>query len=346
MSRQFFAVVAVALWLCGPGCRSAHLKMDQDCMRAALLDLYTNQIMDNLIRASNGYPIVQLDYSDITGTVTQNANASYGGNQTLQTARNELGVTTLRQFTNFFEYSIGGSQENQLTITANPVLNNNEVYNAYLEFLEKPERFIASDEPPPPGAAHIVRCAPAAPCESGCEPCKGKSCVKKMYFWVPCEYRYDFLRLALVTTVQRGQPLEVPDFFEVAVEKAEDTTPENLKKKKQTRFTLHFNKRIPNDSGELRVTVDDATHRFRLDRYTDPVDGAVVKKGDKIDRLWLLLTPDDPSGLTADQLKAALDGKKVRVDLDSYRPTLPTTEDLLKSIRRNVGLIRLQQFSR
>jgi hypothetical protein len=46
------------------------------------------------------------------------------------------------------------------------------------------------------------------------------------------------------------------------------------------------------------------------------------------------------------QLKAALEGRKVRVDLDSYRPTLPTTEDLLKSIRRNVGLIRLQQLNR
>jgi hypothetical protein len=163
---------------------------------------------------------------------------------------------------------------------------------------------------------------------------------------VPCEYRYDFLRLALVTTVQRGQPLELPEFFEVMIEKAEDTTPENLKKKKQTRFTVYFDKRIPNDSGELRVTVSDATHRFRLDRYTDLVDGAVVKRGDKIDRLWLLLTPDDPSGLTANQLQAALEGRKVRVDLDSYRPTLPTTEDLLKSLRRNVGLIRLQQRSR
>jgi hypothetical protein len=315
-------------------------------MRTALLDLYTNQIMDNLIRAYNGYPIVQLDYSDITGTVTHNSNASHGGNQSLETLRNEFAITTLRQFTSFFEYSIGGSQENQLTITANPVLNNNEVYNAYLEFLQKPERFIATDEPPPPGAAHIVRCAPAAPCDVGGEICKGKGCVKKKYFWVPCEYRYDFLRLALVTTVQRGQPLEVPEFFEVTVEKAEDTTPENLKKRKQTRFTLYFDKRIPNDSGELRATAGDATHRFRIDRFTDPIDGAVVKRGDKIDRVWLFLTPDDTSGLTANQLQAALDGRKVRVDLDSYRPTLPTTDDLLRSIRRNVGLIRLQQVNR
>jgi hypothetical protein len=346
MYRQFFAIIAVAACAFASGCRSAQLKKDQDGMRGALLDLYTDQIMDNLIRAHNGYPIVQLDYSDMTGTVTHNSNASYGGNQNLQTERNEFGLTTLRQFTNFFEYSLGGSQENQLTITANPVLNNNEVYNAYLEFLEKPERFVASDDPPPPGAAHIVRCAPASPCEPGYEPCKGKKCDKKKYYWVPCEYRYDFLRLALVTTVQRGQPLEVPDFFEVTVEKAEDTTPETLKKKKQTRFTLYFDKRIPNDSGELRVTAGDATHRFRLDRHTDPVEGALVRKGDKIDRLWLLLTPDDSSGMTAAQLKAALEGKKVRVDLDSYRPTLPTTEDLLKSIRRNVGLIRLEQVNR
>jgi hypothetical protein len=149
MNRQFVAFVAVAACSFASGCRSAQLEKDQDCMRGALLDLYTNQIMDNLIRSYNGYPIVQLDYSDITGTVTQNGNASYAGNQNLQTERNEFGVTTLRQFTNIFQYSIGGSQENQLTITANPVLNNNEVYNAYLEFLEKPERLIVSDKPPP-----------------------------------------------------------------------------------------------------------------------------------------------------------------------------------------------------
>src|SRR6516164_8089761 len=108
MSRRYFAVGAAALCLCGPGCRSAQLRHDQDCMRTALLDLYTNQIMDNLIRAYNGYPIVQLDYSDITGAVTHNSNASHGGNQSLETLRNEFAITTLRQFTSFFEYSIGG----------------------------------------------------------------------------------------------------------------------------------------------------------------------------------------------------------------------------------------------
>ncbi len=346
MYRLFVVLLLAPTCYLAFGCRSAQLKRDQDHMRCALLDLYTNQIMDNLIRAHNGYPIVQLDYSDITGTITQNGNGSFGGNQTLQTERNELAITTLRQFTNFLEYSVGGSQENQLTITSNPVLNNNEVYNAYLEFLVKPERFIVSDEPPPDGAAHIVRCAPARPCDSVCEPCKWRKCAKKKYYWVPCEYRCDFLRLALVTTVQRGQPLEVPEFFEVTVDEAEDTTPPNLKEKNQTRFTLHFNKRLPNDSGDLRVTVNDVTHRFRLNRYTDRVDGEVVPKGDKIDRLWLLLTPDDPSRMSAADLKSALEGKKVRIDLDSYRPTLPTTDDLLHSIRKNVGLIRLQQVNR
>src|SRR5438046_1026750 len=65
------------------GCAVYDLHRDQDQMRQALLDLYTDQIMDNLIRASNGMPIVQLDYSNATGTITCKQNASFGEDQTV-----------------------------------------------------------------------------------------------------------------------------------------------------------------------------------------------------------------------------------------------------------------------
>ena len=92
-------------------------------------------------------------------------------------------------------------------------------------------------EPPPPGAAHIVQCS-----KLGCCDCAGK------YYWVPCEYRHDFLRLALVTTVQRGQPLSTPEFFENTVAKVEDAV-------EPKGFTvIYLKKRIPNDGGVLSVT--------------------------------------------------------------------------------------------
>jgi hypothetical protein len=305
-------------------------------MRTVLLDLYTDQVMDNLIRTSNGMPIVQLDYSDITGTVTQSSNASYGGEQTLGTDRNDVGLIVLRSFSNMFNYGIGGSNENQLTISANPVLNNNEVYNAYLEFLAKPERLVMSCEPPPPGAAHIVRCVPQS-CGHGLKHSK-----EKLYYWVPAEYGTDFFRLSMVTTVQRGQPLSTPEFFENTIEDAIVSTPEG--DKKHTRLTLVFEKSLPNDNGLMRVPMGDTTLTLRLSRFTTKVDGEEVPSGKMTTQLWILLPQKEVPELTAEKLRPMLLGKKVRIDLDNYRPTLTTTEDLFKSVRRNVNLIRLNQI--
>src|SRR5258708_623877 len=60
------------------GCVVPELRNDQDKIRSALLDLYTNQIIDNLIRASDGMPIIQLDYTNATGTVTLKETANAG----------------------------------------------------------------------------------------------------------------------------------------------------------------------------------------------------------------------------------------------------------------------------
>ena len=64
------------------GCRSQQLACDQDQFRSRILELYTNQIMDNLVRVDQGLPIVQMDYTNITGTVTQNATAGFSNTQT------------------------------------------------------------------------------------------------------------------------------------------------------------------------------------------------------------------------------------------------------------------------
>src|SRR5436190_17301613 len=52
------------------GCAVKQLNADHDKIRTALLDLYTNQIIDNLVRASHGLPIIQLDYTNATALVT------------------------------------------------------------------------------------------------------------------------------------------------------------------------------------------------------------------------------------------------------------------------------------
>jgi len=326
------------------GCRSYQLRNDQDKMRQALLDLYTNQLMDNLVRAHNGLPFVQLDYTNMTGTVTQDASGSFNQDQTLANNRSAV-AATVRNFTNVVRVGLSSSERMQLTITGSPVLNNNEVYNAYLEFLGKPERFVVTSEPPPPGAAHIVRCSTLGCCEGG-----------KRYYWVPCEFRYDFLRLALVTTVQRGQPLSTPDFFENTITRVEDA----LEPKGYT--ILYLKKHIPNDRGKLTVTLGDEIYELGFEMWPQAtkIKGEEFKRGTKIDRLLLEIPVDKKTGqvfrkqgqedipgrLMLPEFKKAIEGKNVRIDLTYFRPTLPTSEDLLQAIRHEVGLIRLEQVGR
>ena len=340
--RRIALVIVGAMIFSGMGCRAHQLRHDQDKMRHALLDLYTNQLMDNLIRAYNGMPIVQLDYTNMTGTITQDANGSFGEMQTLETQRNPA-LTTLRRFVNVTNFGLGAAEKAQLTVTANPVLNNNEVYNAYLEFLSKPERFMVTCDPPAPCAAHIVRHACAACCEG------------KRYFWIPCEYRHDFLRLALVTTVQRGQPFSVPEFYDPKVTRVEDV------EGAPGFIYIFLSKPIPNDDGKLSVTLAGEPYELAFEVIRRKIDDKDMKYGQKTDRLLLKLPTNkdgfvirmqkDPDNLVAGKLKAddfkvLLVNQQVRIDLSHYKPTIPTTEDLIGAIRHEVGLIRLEQIGR
>lgn len=79
------------LYLCLPaltGCAAHQIQNDNEKIRATLLNLYTNQVMDNLVRASNGLPIIQLDYTNASATVTVENTASL--NNVLTTTNNNV----------------------------------------------------------------------------------------------------------------------------------------------------------------------------------------------------------------------------------------------------------------
>src|SRR6267378_192499 len=71
----------VGILLCGTalsGCAVHETHKDHDLIRTTLLELYTNQIMDNLVRTANRFPIIQLDYNNASTQVTITNNI--GGN--------------------------------------------------------------------------------------------------------------------------------------------------------------------------------------------------------------------------------------------------------------------------
>src|SRR5262249_26280138 len=97
-------------------------------------------------------------------------------------------------------FMVGANQNNQLSINASPVLDNDEVYHEYLLFAGDPQKFIVTPDPPPPGAAHV--CA----------------CWNEQYYWVPVDQAEAYQRLALGVTVTRGKGLTtVRDYFVATV---------------------------------------------------------------------------------------------------------------------------------
>ena len=238
-----------------PGCAVHAVHKDHDLIRTTLLDLYTNQIMDNLVRASNGMPIIQLDYTNAAAQVTI-TNTIGGSDSQVTSTSNVLGlpVATLSATRSIMTTLMGNASNmnsNQIGITATPVTTSNEVYDAYLQYLDEtrnPGSLMVSDEPPKPGIAHI------------CKKYHGK------YYYVPMAYRKLFFELSLLTTAQRGKALQAPDkFFTVTLnERVEDKDNPTFPGSGRV-FTYKIDdQKIPIDSGDLTLDNDKAGTRFKI----------------------------------------------------------------------------------
>jgi hypothetical protein len=196
------------MWRCLPilgilvftvGCVNHQVYRDQDKMREVLLDLYTNQIMENLIRAKKGLPIVQVDYDKAFAQVTLKESSSLSDAGALTTSTSLATATkTLTTFVTGVNTLVGSGtldHTNQVSVASSPVINMDPVFDAYAEFLSYEDSLQVSCDPVPEGVAHICRR------------------VGKEYYWVPMNYQKQFLYLALVTTAQRGGALPAMDPF-------------------------------------------------------------------------------------------------------------------------------------
>ena len=311
------------------GCATTEVKVDQDKIRTALIDLYTNQVIDNLILAANGLPFVQLDYTNATATVTVSENGSIGGNQEVDATRPlnpaaRLAAVT-RSITTSWNYSAGAMNSNQVSLTANPAINNNEVYDAYLEFLTLPGSLRVSCNPPPPGAAHL------------CRKWKGN------YFWVPTEFRTEFLRLSLLTTVQRGKRLlPVPDYYAVQLVEITDSAQDDFQKPSGAMdLTIKLDGKVPNDEGRLVLDLDGKAEEFSV----KPFQGTGSPIPIMTDQIVIVFNPKKhPDLATVDALKGKFH-TGVKLYLRHSRPdSPPSTDDLLQNVRFQLEQIRFNQL--
>jgi hypothetical protein len=337
-------LVALALVFGCLGCRSQQLAHDQDHIREAVMDLQTNQIMDNLIRARKGLPILQLDYLHMTGTVTDTGSATAGDSYT------SVRATAAKTLTNVFSFNATGSQVNQLTITAEPVTTAPEVYNAYLEFLKDPNHLVETRCPPPPNAAVIVRCC-AADC---CGVCPPKRNQPRVYYSVPRIYKDDFFKLALYTVALRGQPVAVSPDFDVTITGFD---PRDMHPDKAGTYYVGFtiDKKIPNDDGYLIATINGM--RFENNNglkvlYTGSdhaISGKPLTK-DQQSTGFVLVFNAKQLGLPAEvklditDVVDSLTDQKVGIRLKTFLPGGSQTDRLLEDVRSQLELSRLNQL--
>jgi hypothetical protein len=288
MSRCLLFVLT--LIVAADGCAVRALNRDQDQIRSALLDLYTNQIMDNLIRAHNGMPIIQMDYTNAQGTVTvKGTGVLSGGGSSTRAAI----VTTVRNIMG----SLTGEASNQVTVVGTPVTTHNEVYNAYLEYLSLPGSLMVTDSPPPPHAAHLCR--------------RDGNC----YYWIPREYARQFLRLSLLTTAERGQALLPPDeFYAVTIQKP--IAPPRNASSTSYYVTLPIDKPIPNDSGYFAFSDSKAAQPQPPSPATISSDDASAKAAESL-----------PEGSQTKNTAPSTDTKSELVDTEFAFSNAPPSDD-------------------
>jgi hypothetical protein len=306
----------------------SEVQCDQDKIRHALIDLYTNQIIDNLILAANGMPFIQVDYINATSTVTVNESGTLGGSQQItqghplnKAARLAAVVRTVQ---NTFSPSATAGNLNQIAVTANPAISSPEVYDNYLEFLSLPGSLRVSCDAPPESAAHIVR------------KWHGK------YYWVPVAYRTEFLRLALMTTAQRGKRLlPAPPYFTVSLTGVLDDKTSPMEKRSGVfALVMKLDRQVPNDNGTLTCDVGDKKGETLVVRkFTDgDFEPTLTNK---------LIVVFNPTRLPT--LKVPTDVNKIlpidaKLKLEHFRPDQPPTDELLQNVRFQLEQIRFNQL--
>src|SRR6266478_4380262 len=89
-----WAILLIPLAICG-GCLSRQIARDGTHLREAMLDIYTDQVMDNLIRARSNMPFVQMKYSNIQANDAQDLSVNGTIDQSFMRAVNLMtGVVT------------------------------------------------------------------------------------------------------------------------------------------------------------------------------------------------------------------------------------------------------------
>jgi hypothetical protein len=135
-------------------------------LRDVVMDYIDDQIIDNLIRASHGLAIAQLDFSHVNATASLKISPQLGGGRTVARVSNKMpnqqitsttttapgGIITsvmgntvaaiggiVETVTKPFTYGASADTGGGMSVEVNPVLNSPQLYLAYVRFLNGEE---------------------------------------------------------------------------------------------------------------------------------------------------------------------------------------------------------------
>lgn len=303
------------------GCQACQVAKDGIGLRESLLTMYTDQVVDNLVRAHDGQAFVQLTYRDLlvqdTDSLGGGATAGWSEGSTHTKGAAGLFTSVARNFGHTFGLSSSVGRQKVMSFKADPVTNQNDIYEAYLAFAHNPELFVVCDTPPA--------------CPVHCQ----KKCGKK-YYWVPCEAGAAFQELVLKTTLMRGPETAPPGAYEVQISRVSNVEPTG--RGDSVAAVVVFSAEVPNSIATMIFKHEGRTVKLPLSPLATTEDGKPLDEGAPTKRLSAQWSPKF-RGVSPDDLP----NKKARVYSHLYPPEAPTISPVPQQILDTLDRIRANQ---
>jgi hypothetical protein len=279
--RQLLCFLTTLLGLTS-GCLARQVAEDGNGIRQALVAMYTDQALDNLVRAYESRPFVQLKYSMLSVKDTDDLMATGAGGEadfgtsavTDLTKAGTARFTNGRSFAGKFPVSSTGERDRVMSFHADPVIDQTYIYDDYLKFAHDPKQFVAS------------------PVKPSCPVYLCKNC-GAMWYWIPIEAGPAFLQLIVDTSFAPPPAAPAEVYYDATITGFDPQLDVN-KKVVPFHYVLTLSKAVPNDDGIIQVVLKDGRKpwlpAFRLQQDGLP-DGAPTK---------LILTQFNPTTLASD----------------------------------------------
>ncbi len=312
MRKHLLRMMLLVYFALNAGCLARQFARDGISSQEAVSDIYTEQAMTNLIRARCNMPFVQLKYSSIA--VNDEDDVSLAADFT-------RAFTVLTDFVRnpTDTYHVGGTADRKriMSFSSDPITDQNDVYERYLDFANNPTLLCVSDQAPC-GPVHLHR-----------------KCGKKHY-WIPCEAGPAFLDLVMKTAIMRGPETLPPAAYEVTITSVDQPIVHPMRPEIQTTI-VHFEPSIPNGNATLVFDLPNGRKvRARLNDVHKDENGDEVRGGELTKQLKLVWRPVT-DGFSSDNLP----GRKARIYSAEYPPEAPVANPVVNRIATDVNTIKV-----